>query len=132
MIKIKIKHTLCQLNQKQLQASLFPLGNITKQEVRKIAKELDLPVAHKKDSTGICFIGERDFKQFLQNYIPAKPGKMVDIQLVSDWWSYWNYVLYDWSKKRLGIGGSGDAWFVVGKNYDQIFYIFVKVTKMIG
>ena len=71
---------LCQLNQKQLQASLFPLGNITKQKVRKIAEELDLPVAHKKDSTGICFIGERDFKQFLQNYIPAKPGKMVDIQ----------------------------------------------------
>ena len=69
---------LCQLNQKQLQASLFPLGNITKQKVRKIAEELDLPVAHKKDSTGICFIGERDFKQFLQNYIPAKPGKMVD------------------------------------------------------
>ena len=116
---------LCQLNQKQLQASLFPLGNITKQEVRKIAEELDLSVAHKKDSTGICFIGERDFKQFLQNYIPAKPGKMVDIQtgkVIGDHIGIMYYTIGQ--RKGLGIGGSGDAWFVVGKNYDQnILYI---------
>ena len=116
---------LCQLNQKQLQASLFPLGNITKQKVRKIAEELDLPVAHKKDSTGICFIGERDFKQFLQNYIPAKPGKMVDIQtgkVIGDHIGIMYYTIGQ--RKGLGIGGSGDAWFVVGKNYDQnILYI---------
>ena len=114
-----------QLNQKQLQASLFPLGNITKQKVRKIAEELDLPVAHKKDSTGICFIGERDFKQFLQNYIPAKPGKMVDIQtgkVIGDHIGIMYYTIGQ--RKGLGIGGSGDAWFVVGKNYDQnILYI---------
>ena len=84
---------LCQLNQKQLQASLFPLGNITKQEVRKIAEELDLPVAHKKDSTGIC-----DHIGIMYYTIGQRKG--------------------------LGIGGSGDAWFVVGKNYDQnILYI---------
>ena len=116
---------LCQLNQKQLQASLFPLGNITKQKVRKIAEELDLPVAHKKDSTGICFIGERDFKQFLQNYIPAKPGKMVDIQtgkVIGDHIGIMYYTIGQ--RKGLGIGGSGDARFVVGKNYDQnILYI---------
>ena len=116
---------LCQLNQKQLQASLFPLGNITKQKVRKIAEELDLPVAHKKDSTGICFIGERDFKQFLQNYIPAKPGKMVDIQtgkVIGDHIGIMYYTIGQ--RKGLGIGGSGDAWFVVGKNYDRnILYI---------
>ncbi len=59
---------------------MFPIGELTKPEVRKIAEELDLPVAHKKDSTGICFIGERDFREFLKNYIPAKSGKMVDIE----------------------------------------------------
>ena len=116
---------LCQLNQKQLQASLFPLGNITKQEVRKIAEDLNLPVAHKKDSTGICFIGERDFKQFLQNYIPAKSGKMVDIQtgkVIGDHIGIMYYTIGQ--RKGLGIGGSGDAWFVVGKDYDQnILYI---------
>lgn len=116
---------LCQLNQKQLQSSLFPLGKITKQEVRQIAKDLGLPVANKKDSTGICFIGERDFKQFLQNYIPAKPGKMVDIQsqkVIGDHIGIMYYTIGQ--RKGLGIGGPGDAWFVVGKDYEKnILYI---------
>ena len=116
---------LCQLNQKQLQASLFPLGNITKQKVRKIAEELDLPVAHKKDSTGICFIGERDFKQFLQNYIPAKPGKMVDIQtgkVIGDHIGIMYYTIGQ--RKGLNIGGNSDRIFVVGKNLDKnILYV---------
>lgn len=116
---------LCQLNQKQLQSSLFPLGKITKQEVRQIAKDLKLPVANKKDSTGICFIGERDFKQFLQNYIPAKPGKMVDIQtkkVIGDHIGIMYYTIGQ--RKGLGIGGAGDAWFVVGKDYTKnILYI---------
>lgn len=116
---------LCQLNQKQLQASLFPLGDLEKSEVRKIAEELDLPVAHKKDSTGICFIGERDFKEFLQNYIPAKPGKMVDIQtgkVIGDHIGIMYYTIGQ--RKGLGIGGAGDAWFVVGKDYDKnVLYI---------
>lgn len=63
---------LSQLNQEQIASCLFPLGDIEKSEVRRIAKELDLAVANKKDSTGICFIGERNFRQFLKNYIPAK------------------------------------------------------------
>lgn len=116
---------LCQLNQQQLQSSLFPLGNIDKSEVRKIAKELDLPVANKKDSTGICFIGERDFKEFLKNYIPALPGKMVDIQtneVVGEHQGIMYYTIGQ--RKGLGIGGPGDAWFVVGKEYDQnILYV---------
>ena len=109
---------LCQLNQKQLQASLFPLGNITKQEVRKIAEELDLPVAHKKDSTGICFIGERDFKQFLQNYIPAKPGKMVDIQtgkVIGDHIGIMYYTIGQ--RKGLGVS-STEALYVVDLRKD--------------
>lgn len=116
---------LCQLNQKQLQASLFPLGKITKQEVRQIARDLNLPVASKKDSTGICFIGERNFKEFLQNYIPAKPGKMVDIQtgnIIGDHIGIMYYTIGQ--RKGLGIGGPGDAWFVVGKDYDKnVLYI---------
>lgn len=110
---------LCQLNQKQLQASLFPLGNITKQEVRKIAEDLNLPVAHKKDSTGICFIGERDFKQFLQNYIPAKSGKMVDIQtgkVIGDHIGIMYYTIGQ--RKGLGISNKVPL-FVVGFNYEK-------------
>ena len=71
---------LCLLTQEQLGKTMFPIGNIAKPEVRKIAEELDLPVAKKKDSTGICFIGERNFRQFLENYIPAKEGNVVDIK----------------------------------------------------
>lgn len=116
---------LCQLNQTQLQKSLFPLGDIDKSKVRQIAKELDLPVASKKDSTGICFIGERNFKEFLQNYIPAKPGKMVDIEskkIIGEHIGIMYYTIGQ--RKGLGIGGPGDAWFVVGKNYDEnILYI---------
>lgn len=116
---------LCQLNQHQLQSTLFPLGEIDKTEVRRIAKEIDLPVANKKDSTGICFIGERDFKEFLQNYIPAKSGKMVDIQTGDVIGNHEGIMYYTiGQRKGLGVGGPGDAWFVVGKDYDKnVLYI---------
>ena len=71
---------LCQVDKDAFQHTLFPLGNLEKPEVRKIAKELELDsVSTKKDSTGICFIGERNFRQFLSNYLPSKTGKIVDI-----------------------------------------------------
>ena len=70
---------LNQLNQNQLNKTLFPLADIDKTEVRKIAKKLDLVTAEKKDSTGICFIGERNFKNFLKNYLPAKKGDILDL-----------------------------------------------------
>ena len=116
---------LCQLNQHQLQSTLFPLGEIDKSEVRRIAKEIDLPVANKKDSTGICFIGERDFKEFLQNYIPAKSGNMVDIQTGKVIGKHEGIMYYTiGQRKGLGVGGPGDAWFVVGKEYDKnVLYI---------
>jgi tRNA-specific 2-thiouridylase len=116
---------LCQLNQKQVQKTLFPLGNMDKTEVRKIANEIHLPVANKKDSTGICFIGERDFKEFLKNYIPAQNGRMVDIEtgdIIGEHQGIMYYTIGQ--RKGLGIGGPGDAWFVVGKNYkDNVLYI---------
>lgn len=66
---------LSQVSRKQLGECLFPLGDIDKGEVRRLARELHLPIADKKDSTGVCFIGERRFKEFLSNYIPAKRGR---------------------------------------------------------
>ena len=83
------------------------------------------PVAHKKDSTGICFIGERDFREFLKNYIPAKSGKMVDIvskKVIGEHQGIMYYTIGQ--RKGLGIGGNGEPWFVVGKDYDKnILYI---------
>ena len=70
---------LAQVNKQALDQTLFPLADITKDEVRSIAHKLDLNVADKKDSTGICFIGERNFREFLKNYIPMKKGKIIDI-----------------------------------------------------
>ena len=68
---------LYMVHREQLQKAMFPVGHMTKQEVRKIAEEAGLPVSKKKDSTGVCFIGERNFKQFLKNFLPAQPGDMV-------------------------------------------------------
>jgi len=116
---------LCQLNQKQLQASLFPIGELTKPEVRKLAEDLNIPVAHKKDSTGICFIGERDFREFLKNYIPAKNGKIVDIETKNIIGEHQGIMYYTiGQRKGLNIGGKGGPWFVVGKEYDDnILYV---------
>ena len=107
---------LCQLTKKQLQNALFPLGDLTKAEVREIAKEYDLEIAEKKDSTGICFIGERDFKEFLKNYIPANPGDIetLDGRVVGRHDGIMYYTIGQ--RKGLGIGGEGEPWFVIGKD----------------
>jgi tRNA-specific 2-thiouridylase len=116
---------LCQLSQAQIKDALFPVGHLTKPQVRELAIQLDLPVANKKDSTGICFIGERDFREFLKNYIPAKPGKMVDIvskKVIGEHQGIMYYTIGQ--RKGLNIGGATAPWFVCGKNYDQnILYI---------
>ena len=71
---------LAYVDKEKFKNVLFPLGDITKPEVRKIAEELDLITAKKKDSTGICFIGERNFSKFLKNYLPNMPGDIIDIE----------------------------------------------------
>lgn len=116
---------LCQLSQEQLKTTLFPLGELEKPEVRKIAHEINLPVADKKDSTGICFIGERDFREFLKNYIPAKDGQMIDIETGKAVGTHQGIMYYTiGQRKGLNIGGPGEAWFVVGKNYDEnVLYV---------
>ncbi|MDD5980013.1 MAG: tRNA 2-thiouridine(34) synthase MnmA, partial [bacterium] len=70
---------LAGVTKKQLENVLFPVGELTKDKVRKIAEKYDLITAHKKDSTGICFIGERNFKNFLENYLPNKPGDIINL-----------------------------------------------------
>lgn len=115
---------LSQISQQQLADCLFPLGDIDKPEVRRIAKALDLAVAEKKDSTGICFIGERNFKAFLQNYLPAHKGAIVDIVSHDKVGTHDGVLYYTIGQRRgLGIGGisgrEAKSWFVVKKDVKQ-------------
>lgn len=107
---------LYQLDRGQLAPAMFPVGGMTKGEVRQIAREAGLPTAEKKDSTGICFIGERDFRAFLKTYLPAKPGDVVDMrgEAVGRHEGLMYYTIGQ--RKGLGLGGPGEAWFVVGKD----------------
>jgi len=108
------------LGQQQLAATLFPVGEIEKPRVREMAREASLPTHAKKDSTGICFIGERDFRSFLAQYIPARPGEMRTPagELIGEHQGVMYYTLGQ--RNGLGIGGrhgaSGEAWYVVGKD----------------
>jgi tRNA-uridine 2-sulfurtransferase len=115
---------LNQLSQEQLKRVLFPIGELKKPEIRKIAERAGLATAKKKDSTGICFIGERDFKEFLSQYLPAKPGEMQTLD--GEVKGKHDGLMYHTIGQRhgLGIGGSGDPWFVVGKNLkDNVLYV---------
>ena len=116
---------LSQLNKSQLSNVLFPLGDIEKKEVRLLAKELDLVTANKKDSTGICFIGERNFKNFLKNYLPAMPGDVVDIATDKKVGEHIGLMYYTiGQRKGLDIGGNKDKMFVVGKDLTKnILYV---------
>lgn len=114
---------LNQLDQNQLKDVLFPLGKMNKEEVRRIAHEYDLITAEKKDSTGICFIGERDFRKFLKEYIPAKPGKIVDEDgnVVGEHEGVMYYTLGQRRGLNIGgkSGGNGDRWFVLSKDIEK-------------
>ena len=110
---------LSQLRTDQLKNVMFPIGHLDKSEVRKIAIEQELATAKKKDSTGICFIGERHFNEFLSNYLPAQPGEMKRLNgtYMKKHFGLMNYTIGQ--RKGLGIGGTkeeSDAWYVVGKD----------------
>ena len=113
---------LSQIDQSQVSFCLFPLGDIDKTEVREIAHSLDLEsVMDKKDSTGVCFIGERNFKEFLKNYIPAQNGDIVDIETGRVIGHHEGAMYYTiGQRKGLGIGGirgeEAKGWFVVKKD----------------
>lgn len=108
---------LCQISKEALAYTLFPLGDVDKPKVRELAEKLKLSIAKKKDSTGICFIGERDFRAFLQNYLPSKPGNIVDIDTNKILKKHEGVLFYTiGQRKGLDIGGAGGPWFVVGKD----------------
>ena len=108
------------LSQEQLSRVLFPIGDLPKPEVRRIAEQAGLATAKKKDSTGICFIGERRFSEFLQRYLPAQPGDIVTMegQTIGRHHGLMYYTLGQ--RQGLGIGGLRDfgeePWFVVDKD----------------
>lgn len=110
---------LSQLSQEQLSKTMFPLGHMEKSEVRAIAERADLATAKKKDSTGICFIGEKNFKSFLGTYLPAKKGKMLTLD--GEEKGQHDGLMYYTIGQRQGLGiggaaGSQEPWFVVGKD----------------
>ncbi|NVJ59979.1 MAG: tRNA 2-thiouridine(34) synthase MnmA [Gammaproteobacteria bacterium] len=108
------------LGQKQLLKTLFPVGELDKTEVRQIAEQQGFINAKKKDSTGICFIGERKFKDFLEQFLPAQPGNILDDQnnIIGQHQGLMFHTLGQ--RKGLGIGGLKDSddtpWYVVDKN----------------
>jgi tRNA-specific 2-thiouridylase len=119
---------LHRLNQAQLSRTLFPLGEMQKTEVRRIAHEIGLPNAAKKDSTGICFIGERPFREFLNRYLPTAPGPMLTDagKRLGQHQGLSFYTLGQ--RKGLGIGGvkgtqrddgTADAWYTARKDLDK-------------
>ena len=123
---------LSQLSHEQLENVLFPVGDLVKSEVRKIAEEYHLVTASKKDSTGICFIGERNFKEFLKNYLPNQPGDVIDIDTMKKVGEHIGLMYYTiGQRKGLNIGGFKDKMFVVGKDLNKnILYIsFGEDTK---
>lgn len=114
---------LAGLTQAQLENAVFPVGALQKSEVRRIAREKGLPNATKKDSTGVCFIGERNFKKFLMQFLPAQPGDMVDERgrVIGRHDGLMYYTLGQ--RRGLGIGGrndgTGESWFVIGKDLER-------------
>jgi len=118
------------LNQKQLSKSLFPVGGLSKKEVRQLAETEGLITSDKKDSTGICFIGERKFRDFLQNYLPAKPGKIADNNgnIIGDHDGLMYYTIGQ--RKGLGVGGGHSEieapWYVADKDLENNILIAVQ------
>ncbi|NOX08226.1 MAG: tRNA 2-thiouridine(34) synthase MnmA [Gammaproteobacteria bacterium] len=111
------------LGQHPLSKTLFPIGGLHKTQVREIAHDINLPVKDKKDSTGICFIGERKFKDFLSRYLPAQPGDIRDSnnQLMGQHQGLMYHTIGQ--RQGLGIGGqqgsSGQPWYVIGKEQEN-------------
>ncbi len=121
---------LYRLNQAQLSVSMFPLGQYLKREVREIARKAGIPTSEKKDSTGICFIGERPFREFLQRYMPTEPGDMrtPEGKIVG---RHNGLMYYTYGQRQgLGIGGSregdGEPWYAAAKDLEKNELIVVQ------
>lgn len=118
---------LADITREQLQNVLFPLGELTKPEVRKIALENNLVVANKKDSTGICFIGERNYQKFIKNYLSENKGDIINVktgEVIGTHTGLMNYTIGQ--RKNVGIAGHEDRHFVCGKDTKKnILYVTI-------
>ena len=116
---------LAYVNKNIFKDVIFPLQDIEKPEVRKIAEEYDLITAKKKDSTGICFIGERNFTKFLKNYLPNQKGKIVNVETNEVLGEHNGLMYYTiGQRKGLNLGGAHEKIFVVEKDLnDNILYV---------
>jgi tRNA-uridine 2-sulfurtransferase len=117
------------ISSKILPSILFPVGHLKKSEVRALAKKFGLSTAEKKDSTGICFIGERNFSHFLHQHIPYTPGNFetLDRRIVG---THQGVAYYTIGQRRgLGLGGEGEPWFVVGKDVERNVVIVERGTR---
>ena len=116
---------LSQVTPEQLKDVLFPVGDLTKEEVRRIAHENHLPVADKKDSTGICFIGERHYQQFIANYLKGKEGDIVDVEtgvVIGKHNGLMNYTIGQ--RRNVGLSGDAERHYVCGKDSKKnILYV---------
>ncbi len=109
---------------KTLHRVMFPIGNMLKSDVRALARKHGLPTHGKKDSTGICFVGERKFPEFLSQYVTPKTGEFrtLDEQVVGEHHGVAFYTLGQ--RKHLGLGGPGNPWYVIKKDLDKnIVYV---------
>jgi tRNA-specific 2-thiouridylase len=117
---------LHRLNQAQLSRVMFPVGELTKSEVRRIAAEAHLPNHAKKDSTGICFIGERPFREFLSKYLVREPGPIKD-SIGKTIGTHIGLAFYTiGQRKGIGIGGAGEPWYVAAKDFGENALIVVQ------
>lgn len=114
---------LAQISQTQLSHILFPLGKIPKSEVRKIARDINLPNATRKDSQGICFLGKINYNDFIERHLGNRPGPVIEIETgkkIGVHKGFWFYTI----GQRKGLGLSGGPWFVVRKNVrDNVIYV---------
>ena len=116
---------LSQVKPSEFKDVLFPVGGLTKPEVRQIALEAGLPVAEKKDSTGICFIGERHYQDFISNYLKGKEGDIVDIdtlEIIGKHKGLMNYTIGQ--RRNVGLSGDAERHYVCGKSVEKnILYV---------
>ncbi len=116
---------LAQVPPQNFKNVLFPIGHLEKTEVRKIAEEQNLNVAHKKDSTGICFIGERNYQKFIHNYLKPNPGDIIDVetkQVIGKHNGLMNYTIGQ--RRNVGISGNEERHYVCGKSVkNNILYV---------